>query len=111
MTDDLIAFLRARLDDDERVALSFEVSTDTWLCHHCGGSMSSAARLDDHLFETGHREWGPARMLAEVEAKRRILDEAIRLMRYDGEFEFLEMLALPYCDHPDYRPEWRPAAE
>jgi hypothetical protein len=49
-----------------------------------------------------------ARQLAEVEAKRRILDEAVRLMTYDGEFQFLELLAEPYAERPGWREEWRP---
>ncbi len=57
----------------------------------------------------------PARVLAECEAKRRIV-ELIRRDNGDwcspdrlglGEM-VLETLALPYADHPDYRDEWRP---
>lgn len=58
----------------------------------------------------------PARVLAECEAKRRIVEW------HDCEPEHvwgcgacthdrpcvLALLALPYADHPDYREEWRP---
>lgn len=69
----------------------------------------------------------PASVLAECEAKRKVVesaDEATGLdMQVDAEFRvgrrdvnaepylgdvILRHLAMPYADHPDYRPEWRP---
>ena len=59
----------------------------------------------------------PARVLAECEAKRRIVEQVDEGRRYDidcGEghgsnFDHIErLLALPYADHPDYREEWKP---
>ena len=58
----------------------------------------------------------PARVLREVEAKRRIVDVAgRRLDRYIGtgaqvafEWLTLRLLALPYDDRDGYREEWRP---
>lgn len=59
----------------------------------------------------------PVRVLAECEAKRRIVERwevAYLSLNYD-EFDLwvhkaagftLGALALPYADHPDYRPEW-----
>ena len=64
--------------------------------------------------------WGPARVLAECEAKRRIVarcDYATTdefgsdydlAPRYDLGLEVLQALALPYADHPDCREEWKP---
>lgn len=67
--------------------------------------------------------WGPARVLAECEAKRRIVEDAIhqrqwidsdpgagdggkgRLYCYD---DVVAILALPYADHPDYDESWKP---
>jgi hypothetical protein len=75
-----------------------------------------------------------ARVLAECEAKRRIIDEAFgNAAVIDGEWgcvhepeairrgdvpddcagppaarDFLVLLALPYADHPDYDEGWRP---
>ena len=56
--------------------------------------------------------WPPARVLAECEAKRRVIEECDD---YDNPSEVLILadqilrhLALPYADHPDYREEWRP---
>jgi hypothetical protein len=68
--------------------------------------------------------WNPARVLAEVEAKRRILDEHYPVDTGDriscascGEIHCCPepwpcltacLLALPYADRPGYRPEWKP---
>lgn len=75
----------------------------------------------------GHDAWGidvepgdadhiarhdPARALAEVEAKRRIV-EGYRYLAADPELQrqawtfALRCLALPYADHPDYADEWQ----
>jgi hypothetical protein len=48
----------------------------------------------------------PARVLAECEAKRRIVAQ-FQPSR-NGYSDLLALLALPYADHPDYNPEWRP---
>ena len=55
------------------------------------------------------------RVLAECEAKRRIVEQAERLNRdgcdsqhgIEGDL-ILRTLAAVYADHPDYRDEWRP---
>jgi hypothetical protein len=56
--------------------------------------------------------YDPARVLAECEAKRRIVQEydwAYRQTSGDGLWIALRLLALPYADHPDYREEeWKP---
>lgn len=54
----------------------------------------------------------PARVLAEVDAKRRIIEVAIGEMDH-GDFgwawsQVLALLALPYADRPGYQDEWRP---
>jgi uncharacterized protein DUF6221 len=65
--------------------------------------------------------WDPARVLAECEAKRRIVEGCIGIIEdRDGYFAMLDvpevpaiaeshlrLLALPYADRPDYREEWR----
>ena len=67
----------------------------------------------------------PARVLAECEAKRRIVEQARMAVRLSDETPddgnpkaerihgaatawecALDVLALPYADHPDYRDEW-----
>ncbi|KUH38403.1 MULTISPECIES: DUF6221 family protein [Streptomyces] len=67
----------------------------------------------------------PERVLAAVDAQRRILDEFVTSLTQrdkendetfgltDWNFEptalpLLRLLALPYADHPDYQDEWRP---
>lgn len=74
-TLDLADFLLARIAEDEAVA------------------------RDDYRCNTDLR-WTPARMLAECEAKRRLI--ALQLQRH----AYL-LLALPYADHPDYNEDWR----
>jgi hypothetical protein len=118
--DELAGWLRKQLDDDERVAR--EAAPGPWSVD----AMSSEP-LADVVADRGDRVtssysepccdladaqhialWDPARVLAEVDAKRRIIDEAIRLDGYDSEFSFLEMLALPYAGRLGYREAWRP---
>ena len=88
----LTEFLLARIAEDEAAALS---------------------RLRGHreLPET-ERE---SRVFAECKAKRRIVEmgEAIEQQspdrgRRDVAGATLQLLALPYVDHPDYDEEWRP---
>lgn len=137
---DMVEFIRARLDEDERIARAVEDRSDPWhgqwraegnqalrtrngwvLAHnrgepHVPGLLAHIARHD------------PARVLAEVDAKRRILDDVVDEAsgldaQVDGEFRvgirdtktepylgdvLLRLLALPYASHPDYREEWRP---
>lgn len=52
----------------------------------------------------------PARVLRDVEAKRRIL-EMSRLADYRSSAmdDVLLLLAAPYAEHPDYAPHWRPS--
>ena len=87
---DLTDFLLARIAEDEREARSLipfsrTVVTSPW----------------------------SARVLAECEAKRRIV-AALDYAERNGEpgvwhawWQAAELLALPYADHPDYRKEWR----
>jgi hypothetical protein len=60
----------------------------------------------------------PARVLAEVEAKRQILADLTELQDWDVKSEDVRgkiaglllaahALALPYADHPDFNPDWR----
>lgn len=91
---DLITWLRARLDDDERAA-------HAWLPF---GNPAEADR--DHIARQD-----PGRALAEVDAKRRIVDLAERQaeMSWDVADTIVRWLAYPYADRPGYRDEeWRP---
>lgn len=105
----LVEFLRARYDEEEHLA-------------QCGDQRSPdmGLRLDDDLYWVSVT---PARVLADVESKRRITAEhttseagefegkSYTLMwcptcRSDGECPTLRLLALPYAKHPDFLPEW-----
>lgn len=103
--DDLIAFLRARLDEREQRANSWPENVD----------------YDENLW-----------VLADVAAKRKIIDEHSPAdvgycprcqwsaeerddpAKGDGmkwilaPCPTLRLLVLPHADHPDYRAEWRP---
>jgi hypothetical protein len=146
VSDDLIAFLRARLDEDEQVALAVPVTEwregSSWLADLCDPLPSqrraygipAEVTLVTETDAAHIARWDPARVLAEVEAKRRILDIALAYeATIDGEWgcchsadqiaagrcpetnpdeiSAIRVLAAPFADHPDYRAEWRPAAE
>lgn len=126
--DELVAFLRRCLNVDERSVRCLE-REGLWLCTRCNGEMTSAARLDDHLFTAhGVREWGRARVLAEVQAKRAILAiHAESDFPYDpengpGDYSWIarcqgcyedapcttvRLLAQPYAGQDGWREEWR----
>ena len=115
---DLTEFLLARIAEDEAAAKSVQEVEPK----------SAAAVFTSLAAPTGTVEMSPARVLAECEAKRRIVelhgdDGTYRPIVVGGEdyyvcrtcraaalggCETLRSLALPYADHPDYRDEWRP---
>lgn len=114
----IIEFIRARLDEEgsaaraeadlqERVfpanefTIHYEWSRQTH--HHSGGSGTSLAPGAP----------SPSQVIRDIEAKRALLtfceDDPFC---HDGGWAYtgrvLELLALPYSDHPDYRQEWAP---
>lgn len=121
MSDDLVQFLRARLDEDVEVAAN--ASPGPW---HVNAESDEVLAADDITVAEGFALSGrqlrattahvarhdPARVLAEVEAKRRM----IARIRYHAELmgwdevhgDLLRLLASPYTDRPGYREEWRP---
>lgn len=109
----LADFLLARCVDDEAEARVIDKGFD-W---DPRASESSADRGLEWVNPTP--EWSDtyrlaipaARVLAECEAKRRIVESARSSRTFrceDWADEVLRLLALPYADHPDYRDEWRP---
>ena len=137
MTDDLATWLRAQLDDDERLAKTAGGEHPHWTTTDegdvtqvgTGGSGYLAnGPWGSSLFEVGEHiaRHDPARVLAEVDAKRRILDEhTCRCPDPDCQdcgacsgphhadpapapCTTLRLLALPYAGQPGYRDEWRP---
>lgn len=92
MSADLVTWLRAQLDEDERVARA-------WLPL---GNPTEADR--DHI-----ARHDPIRVLAEVDAKRRILDAITRIdISHVAARDLVAMLALPYAQREGYLEEWAP---
>lgn len=98
--DDLVTWLRSRLDEDERVAQAAEGSC--WHVEYCDDGM---AGFHDHH--------DPARVLAEVKAKRAIVDWIDGELADDAAqqmpWELACHLAAVYADREGYRDEWRPS--
>ena len=109
---DLVEFLLARIAEGEATAREASVDDPHWL---------------EHIYDNPHIvDWSPARVLAECEAKRRIVElhqghhecvgvkfRARRTVLVAPGYQFandptLALLALPYADHPDYDKSWRP---
>jgi hypothetical protein len=132
-SDGLIEFIRARLDEVERVARAARQDADVWQAAPSPYGHIRAVSEDDawtvgdvatpqQAKHIAHHD--PARVLRDVEAQRRIVRELwvgledyavnIETIRGDdfGMRDFreglLRLLALPDDDHPDYRDEWRP---
>lgn len=116
MTADLVAFLRARLDDDERIAAA--VDSTPWRQGEHG-----SPEWDHHLVyvdddvrifhdlteeEAAHvARHDPARVLAEVAAKRAILDQLVLYaLLADGGDDMIRLLVQPYAGHPHFHPSW-----
>lgn len=120
MSDDLVIWLRAQLDEDEQVALAagnrnwlVEDNTITlWPLKDDDGYMAWPTRADAR--HAAHHD--PARALREVAAKRAIVDEcawtakaAVATSAVAGLAELvLKRLAAVYADRPGYRGEWAP---
>ncbi len=96
----LVAFLNARLDEEERLALAAD---------QCAGGqwwpeadiVADGLNLPDAQFT---RYWSPARMLGEVAARRAIIATVIAWSEnsQDALASILRDLASAYGDHPGY---------
>jgi len=104
----LTEFLLARIAEDE------------WIANTASGIVAGPAQMGKDLWNFGDQrlEVTKRRVLAECEAKRRIVVIAVDQMRLGDEargwdnwrdmaMQNLHALALPYADHPDYDEEWR----
>ncbi|MDR3084297.1 MAG: DUF6221 family protein [Streptomyces sp.] len=116
--DDIVQWLGAQLDEDERIAASGE----SWTAFD--ESQQGTRRVDvDHSIErvvACTRSWrgehiaahDPARVLREIDAKRKILarvvNHEILMGRDEVHGDLLRLLALPYADRSGYRDDWRP---
>jgi hypothetical protein len=123
--DDLVAFIRARLDEREALAHAVKENERRWRYSEGGGDVM----LVDGGY-VGVGPWGcdidedygrhiavndPAYVLADVAAKRQIIEQyqavadsrtaadAWVALRY-----VVRLLAVPFAGHPDYREEWTP---
>lgn len=134
--DDLVSWLRAQLDADERVARM--VTPGPWVTNGTAvwrrpddswdfrrAVEGRHGRMPFVVVDVGETDepqnaehiatWDPARVLAEVDAKRQIVDEhAVRggtcsaCSWQDAPCTTVRLLALPYADRDGYREEWRP---
>lgn len=149
----LVEFLRARLDEDEQVARAAQPGP--WMAYASRGGGSTVEGPDARgvahrrgydenspfpdsdplaLPDAAHiARHDPARVLAEVAAKRGIVQlhapvrNALTVSEGGGHYlacitcphaeidvphvlecETLRLLALPHAEHPDYREEWKP---
>jgi hypothetical protein len=113
VSNDLVQFLRARFDEE---AARQQDIWEQW--HHKDCEAVPQVLYPDR--ETGTCDCGvPTRVLAEVEAKRRIVDLAAGMLaaaKGDSEVdhygglsaaeETLLLLAHPFRDHSDFNPAW-----
>ncbi|MFF4600575.1 DUF6221 family protein [Amycolatopsis sp. NPDC001319] len=136
--DDLIAFLRARLDDDERIANAMKAVYPTpwdipdrgWMARVVadGPFFHEVIRLEQnqapgvgYLTDAIEHVWRhtPDRVLEDVTAKATIVavagdyaavtaPDANQVVTRETLRHVLKLLALRYADHPDYREEWKP---
>jgi hypothetical protein len=142
----LVEWLREQLDEDERIARAASWTDDANAWHaepspfgaRDGGqrwyvedamddgvvSHVDPAASDNEGVARHIAEWDPARVLREIDAKRRLVDwhrkttqaefssgayRTVGCRCYDGwPCTTLRLLALPYADRPGYREEWRP---
>lgn len=115
----LTEFLTAMIDGDERIARQTNPHGAEWddaewdvqavaevlwdaqpHGRRCGWRMGEGL---DGACTCGH----PARVLAECEAKRRIVAEVLPTHPDYDPLYVQKVLALPYADHPDYDEAWR----
>ena len=134
---DLAGFILARVAEDEEVATATlntsirvgvmrGVPVPRWhwgersVIYSDGGTDDEVVRVRHTWKQEGEHiiRWDPARVLAECEKNRRIVDVCLAWPRKgehiapwprnDTADSVLRLLALPYADHPDYQESWRP---
>jgi len=135
VVEDLARWLGVQLDEDERIA---RAATDGPWVRWRGGRLHGLGDLIHPVLTPGQKpgakavivtaswldadhiaEWDPARVLREIDAKRRILAEHplngwVCDTCDNGEVEqvfpcpTLRLLALPYDDRPGFLEAWRP---
>lgn len=130
--DELVQFLRARLEEDKQAARA--ATPGPWVTpdHDDQVGMLEVRAADEADLMVGYvadvatadalhiARHDPARVLRDNEAKRGIVDDLASEIHWgarssldyqdavDAFKRTLKRLALPYADHPSYRAEWRP---
>jgi hypothetical protein len=121
-TDDLVAFITARLDEDEAAAKAAAKTSDASDWPVLPGTASPYLEFRTHV-----ARHAPARVLRDVNAKRAILadhkhikvefgrvgfgcirceDDSEYPMYGDGWCKTVRQFGAVWSDHPDFRPEW-----
>ncbi|MFD9396533.1 DUF6221 family protein [Streptomyces sp. NPDC060000] len=120
--DELVRWLGEQFDRDERISRA--ATLGPWVQSGIGeyGWTVDFGRAGAGV-ETADTEQGrsdadfiaahnPARVLREIDAKRRMIgriDSHATIMGWDEVHgDLLHLLALPYADRPGYRAEWKP---
>jgi hypothetical protein len=124
--NDLVTWLREQLDEDERIAHDASEPLATW---SDGGPLDDEELGDAWWLRppqgTHAARWDPTRVLAEVAAKRSVLDHFEKwsgTLRHTPEGwaeggatayrmameRVLCLLASSYAGYPGYREQWRP---
>lgn len=135
--DNLLRFLQDRLDEDGRIAReACHGRTGSWVTNDTYpvsvSDVPAGASVFDKVvaFDEGSpseaqaehmARHDPARVLAEVEAKRQLLAKYQEVADNDVDqpYEYAYgyanalgdavcLMSLPYADHPDYKESWRP---
>lgn len=109
-------FLSERIAEDEAKAHDAAEAS----ARSANGEYGGQSGYDDRMVWVGYNRLGtsPRRVLDECRAKRRIIEDVrpFRVMVGHADWfggaqriysDVLHILAQPYADHPDFRPEWR----
>ncbi|MEV6506769.1 DUF6221 family protein [Streptomyces sp. NPDC051642] len=129
MTNDLVAFLKARLDEDADLARRCDGAgfSAEWITHTIAVDFGRGDPTSFHTAIARHVALhDPARVLREVEAKRHVLNRHTLSpaegdserpwddrddCQFDGDLwpcDDLLDLALPYQEHPDFPERYKP---
>jgi hypothetical protein len=121
----LLEFLQARLTEDELTALAAVDGSPSWrssltfrdVKDEDGRYVVEADRQHPSVEQAAHiARHCPARVLAEVEAKRLVIADYLRpdatgdLLGRDIVESLLRHMPSVYADHPDYNPSWSRSA-
>lgn len=113
----LVEFLTARYYEDEAIARAvpfehYEAVEYLWETKYLqltcdNGETGATSEMNAHIADHAARH-DPARVLADIAAKRRLLESHDDALLEGDEVSMwmARCLAAPYADHPDYNPAW-----